>query len=75
MSHYPKAKASTADTHMVENMPPVLENYNLFSSDVTLREAVVREGGDWALENLMEHGRLCGSDEFPRAQPLVALET
>jgi len=64
MNHYPQAEASMASTHVVENMPPVLENYNMFSGDITLQEAVAREGGDWALENLIEHGRLCGSDEW-----------
>ena len=37
--------ANLADmaTHVVENQPPVLEDYNLFTSDRALREAVARE--------------------------------
>jgi alkylation response protein AidB-like acyl-CoA dehydrogenase len=45
-------------------MPPVLENYNMFTSDITLMEAVSREGADWAQQDLTEYGRLCGSAEW-----------
>ncbi len=64
MKQYPQAEACSASTHVVENMPPVLENYNMLSSDITLNEAVNREGGEWAIENLTEFGRLCGSAEW-----------
>ncbi len=64
MSHYPKADACTADTHFVENMPPLLENYNAFTGDLTLREAVSREGADWATGMLADYGRSCGSAQW-----------
>ncbi len=64
MKQYPQAEDCMASTHVVENMPPVLDNYNMFSSDVTLCEAVSREGGEWAIEKLTEFGRLCGSEEW-----------
>lgn len=43
-------------THTVENQPPPLEFVNAYESDVVLRDAVAREGGDWASENLSELG-------------------
>jgi len=61
MNRYPQAEACAADTHAVENMPPVLENYNPFTGDATLVEAVSREGADRAVENLADYGRHCGS--------------
>lgn len=64
MSLYPKAEACTANTHEVENMPPILENYNMFSSDITLQEAVIREGGGWAKDSLANYGQKCGSAEW-----------
>ncbi len=64
MTHYPKADACVANTHTVENMPPLLENYNMFTSDDTLMEAVKRDGAGWAQSDLTEYGRLCGSDEW-----------
>ena len=64
MSNYPKAEACAASTHIVENMPPILENYNMFLSDVTLMDAVSREGADWAIPYLTDYGRLCGSAEW-----------
>ena len=36
-------------THAVENQPPPLAPYDAFATDQPLREALVREGGDWAL--------------------------
>ena len=37
-----------AETHIVENQPPPLRDYNLYQQDVALREAVAREGAAWA---------------------------
>jgi putative acyl-CoA dehydrogenase len=45
------------------NQPPPLENFNLFSTDRALREAVAREGAGWACERLEEFGRQAGSAE------------
>ena len=61
MSDYPMARACAAETHQVDNMPPVLENYNLFTGDATLREAVRREGAAWAQDDLAAFGGRCGS--------------
>ncbi len=49
------------ETHVVENQPPALENYNAFEADAGLKEAVVREGGEWGLERLNRFGALVGS--------------
>jgi putative acyl-CoA dehydrogenase len=49
------------ETHVVENQPPVLENYNAFEADAALKEAVVREGGEWGLERLNRFGAIVGS--------------
>src|SRR5579862_3285706 len=49
------------ETHRVENQPPALENYNLFSSDTALREAVAREGGGWGFDRLTRFGEIVGS--------------
>ena len=64
MSDYPRADACAANTHVVENMPPVLENYNVFTGDPTLMEAVSREGAGWAIEELADYGQSCGSAEW-----------
>jgi putative acyl-CoA dehydrogenase len=64
MSQYPKADACAANTHEVENTPPILENYNMFSSDATLQQAVMREGAKWAKDNLTAYGQQCGSAEW-----------
>ena len=64
MSDYPMARACAAETHQVDNMPPVLENYNLFTGDATLREAVRREGAAWAQDNLTAFGGRCGSTQW-----------
>jgi putative acyl-CoA dehydrogenase len=66
MRTYPKAEACAADTHRVENMPPVLEGYNAFSGDVTLCEAVAREGAGWATDHLIQYGHACGSANWIR---------
>ena len=45
----------------VANQPPPLDPYNLLESDVALREAVVREGADWALPQLDALGATLGA--------------
>ncbi len=47
----------------VSNQPPPLEPYNLFSSDLALREAVVRESADWALPQLAALGATLGASD------------
>ncbi|MGA8098590.1 MAG: acyl-CoA dehydrogenase family protein [Candidatus Cybelea sp.] len=56
-------------THAVENQPPVLENYNVFSSDRALVEAIAREAPApspqefGSLAELASLGELAGSAE------------
>ena len=47
----------------VQNQPPPLEPYNLFSTDATLREAVRREGAGWAEAGLTALGATLGKPE------------
>ena len=47
----------------VQNQPPPLEPYNLFASDVVLREAVTREGAGWAHGELTALGATFGKPE------------
>lgn len=50
-----------AETHIVENQPPHLRDYNLYQQDTALCEAVVREGAAWAQDDLQAFGQLAGS--------------
>ncbi len=50
-------------THTVENQPPPLANFNVFSSDRALVEAVAREAPASPVEELAALGELAGSDE------------
>jgi putative acyl-CoA dehydrogenase len=45
------------------NQPPPLRDYNLFSSDRTLVEAVERGGAGWARESIAELGEFLGTEE------------
>ncbi|MCW8195808.1 isovaleryl-CoA dehydrogenase [Proteobacteria bacterium 005FR1] len=56
-----KANKMQLDTHEVLNQPPLLQDYNMYSSDLALQEAVRREGGQWAEEGLKDYGEICGS--------------
>ncbi len=49
------------ETHEVLNQSPLFENINLFTSDIVLQEAVTREGGAWAKENLEAFGKKTGT--------------
>ena len=60
---YPVADKIMAYTHTVENQPPVLENYNPFSEDRALVEALHREGASWAQARLVKFGATTGSSE------------
>jgi putative acyl-CoA dehydrogenase len=55
----------------VFNQPPPLEDYNLFANDVPLREALLREGGDWAEERISDFGALMGRAETLRLGELA----
>jgi putative acyl-CoA dehydrogenase len=50
-------------THDVSNQPPPLEDYDLFSANVPLVEALEREGAGWARERCAEVGRSWGRRE------------
>jgi putative acyl-CoA dehydrogenase len=49
-------------THEVANQPPPLVDYNVFSADRVLGEAVRREGADWAEERIAAVGEIAGSE-------------
>ena len=51
-------------THEVSNMVPRLAGYNLFDADTVLREAVAREGAEWAAPDLALFGALLGREEI-----------
>ncbi len=53
----PNSDASAGD---VFNQSPVFENFNLYTSDSALRDAVVREGADWADTDLAGLGARFG---------------
>ena len=48
-------------THEVSNQTPPLENYNLFTSDKVLQEALQREGASWAADDLQRAGAELGT--------------
>lgn len=56
------ATANPFTTHEVENQPPPMAEYNAWSTDTALREAVAREGGDWAAAHLDSYGQLVGGE-------------
>src|SRR5581483_8411519 len=45
------------------NQPPPLIDYNLFTTDRALHQAVAREGAAWACRQLEEYGRKLGTAE------------
>ncbi len=49
-------------THEVENQAPALADHNAFLADVALREALFREGADWAEDRLVAYGALAGAE-------------
>jgi putative acyl-CoA dehydrogenase len=63
----PAVASTHPTTHEVLNQPPALTDYNLFTSDRVLSEALDREGASWARTRLEEFGRLMGSEELIRA--------
>jgi putative acyl-CoA dehydrogenase len=50
-------------THEVQNQPPQLTDYNVFTTDRALLEAVEREGAPWAKAELAALGARLGSAE------------
>ncbi|MDO9166862.1 MAG: isovaleryl-CoA dehydrogenase [Rhodoferax sp.] len=53
-----------ADTHEVTNLSRELTDYNMYTEDAALQEAVRREGGQWAEPELTEFGKLTGSADY-----------
>ena len=53
--------AAGGATHEVLNQAVPLEDYNVFTSDRVLREAVSREGGDFAVDKIAAVGAAAGS--------------
>ncbi|HEX6153696.1 MAG TPA: isovaleryl-CoA dehydrogenase [Solirubrobacterales bacterium] len=52
----------TFGNHEVANQPPPLVDYNLFTADTVLGEAVRREGAEWDLERIAAVGEYAGSE-------------
>ncbi|CAM6000379.1 unnamed protein product [Sphagnum balticum] len=67
----PEARANSFDTHEVVNQSTSLVDYNLFTSNLALSEAVVREGGAWAFAQLSSFGALLGRAETFEAGALA----
>lgn len=63
MSDHTHHTQALAETHIVQNQPLPLENYNLFSSDIALQEAVQRAGAGSRQDMLQQFGALTGSAE------------
>lgn len=53
-----------ATTHEVMNQPQPLENYNLFTSDQALQDAVALGETQWGTEQLTGFGRLTGQADY-----------
>ncbi|MDB4883001.1 MAG: putative acyl-CoA dehydrogenase [Gemmatimonadetes bacterium] len=54
-------------THDVENQPPSLAPYDAYLTDIPLREALAREGGGWAEEQISAYGLVTGGEEMQLA--------
>ena len=62
------AERRTGSTHEVFNQPPPLADYNVFEADRPLREAVRREGAEWAEDRISAVGAVAGSRADDRAR-------
>ena len=62
MSRNPYRPRTRLATHAVTNQPPPLADYNAFSSDTALQQALVREGGAWGADRLSVYGELVGGE-------------
>jgi len=58
------APSELASTHTVLNQPAPLHGHNLYAGDTALREAVQRNGGHWAEDDLQRYGEVCGRPEW-----------
>src|ERR1700757_3067716 len=62
-----QAATYLADTHEVSNLSRELCNYNMYTEDAALREAVQREGGllvEGAESELTAFGQMTGAAEY-----------
>lgn len=59
----PLKPRSHLETHEVTNQPPPFEDINLFTSDIALKEAVIRSGAGEHCDRLSAFGARCGSAE------------
>jgi putative acyl-CoA dehydrogenase len=57
------SRSHRARTHEVLNQPPPLADYNAFDADNALREALIREGGEWGLDRVRDFGAVVASAE------------
>ncbi len=53
-----------AETHEAENLSRELCDYNMYSEDAALGEAVRREGAQWAESGLIAFGQMTGSADY-----------
>lgn len=56
--------AYLADTHEVSNLSRELCDYNMYTEDAALREAVRREGAPWAEAELTDFGKMTGAADY-----------
>ncbi len=50
-------------THEVDNIYPLLENYNLYTTDVVLQDIIQRQQADWSVADLSRMGAELGTSE------------
>ena len=55
---------SRGETHVVTNVASELVDYNLFTSDTPLVEALRREGGAWGAASAADFGAMAGRAEY-----------
>ena len=53
-----------AETHELSNLSSDLCNYNMYTEDAVLTEAVQREGGQWATSELSAFGKMTGAADY-----------
>jgi len=56
-----RAPMSGLPTHDVENQPPAMGDINSVHMDAALREMIIREGADWAMDDISAFGAVTGS--------------
>ncbi len=58
----PSDVPSIHQTHTVFNQPPLLENWNLYTSDIAMQENLHLYGGSWGEEEVQGYGKIVGTD-------------